>query len=59
MVPPDVPIPDITLLFVEARDGRPTGHCTRVKYIGGKKVSEEELELPVDQLLARGKRQSE
>jgi hypothetical protein len=52
----DVPIPNITLLFVEARDGKPTGRCKRVKYIGGKKVSEEELELPIQELIERGRK---
>jgi hypothetical protein len=54
MVPPDGPIiPDITIWFVEAKDGRPTGRVLRPRYSGGRLVGQEEIMVPVEELLGK------
>ena len=44
---------DWVILYVEAENARPTGRCTRVRYRGGQKISEEEIVVPVEELLAK------
>jgi hypothetical protein len=57
MAPPEPMKFDWVLLFVESINAAPTGRVTRVRYSGGQKISEEEITMPVEQLI--GKKQRE
>jgi hypothetical protein len=57
MVPRDVPIPNFVILYVEAEDGRPTGRVKRVRHSGGRLIEEEEITMPVEEILARKSRE--
>jgi hypothetical protein len=59
MAPPEPMKFDWVILFVESQDAKPTGRCTRVRYRGDQKISEEDIVVPVEQLTANGKKQRE
>jgi hypothetical protein len=53
----DVPRFNITYDYVEAADGRPTGRATRIRYIGGREVSQEEMFVDLATLRSPGRTQ--
>jgi hypothetical protein len=44
---------DWVILYVESINAAPTGRCTRVRYSGGRKISEEKIMVPVEELLGK------
>jgi hypothetical protein len=57
IVRPDVSTPDFVIWFVEAEEGRPTGRVTCARHSGGRLIEEEEITVPVEELLARKPRE--
>jgi hypothetical protein len=55
MGPRELPQLVFVIDYVQSDNGSPTGQVKRVRYSGGQILSEEEIELPIDELILTGR----